>query len=94
MGRQGLSMPPRYTTWDRSAAGASVARLARVGPTVLAGGHGQPLTGPGTAELVRAFAARLPGVPEGRAPLAGATPELGEESSGHAGDGGHEKGDR
>ena len=60
-GRQGLSAPPWYTTWDRRAARDSIATLVRLEPTVLAGGHGNPLTGPGTADLVRAFAERSAG---------------------------------
>ena len=56
LGRPGLSGPPWYTTWSRRAARESVERLARLEPTVLAGGHGKPMTGPGTAAAVRAFA--------------------------------------
>jgi glyoxylase-like metal-dependent hydrolase (beta-lactamase superfamily II) len=56
LGRQGLSGPPWYTSWDWQAAKASVASLARLEPNVLAGGHGRPLTGAGTAAALRAFA--------------------------------------
>jgi len=56
LGRQGLSMPPWYTTWSRQAARESVERLAQLEPTVLAGGHGKPMTGTGTAAAVSAFA--------------------------------------
>ena len=56
--RQGLSGPPWYTTWDRAAAAASIAGIAGLAPSVLAGGHGLPLAGPGTAAAVQAFAAR------------------------------------
>jgi glyoxylase-like metal-dependent hydrolase (beta-lactamase superfamily II) len=56
--RQGLSGPPWYTTWDRGAARASIAAIADLEPSVLAGGHGLPLSGPGTAAAVKAFAAR------------------------------------
>jgi len=56
LGRQGLSGPPRYTSWSWPAARESVATLARLEPNVLAGGHGTPLTGPGTAGALRAFA--------------------------------------
>ena len=59
LGRRGLSGPPWYTTWDRRAAAESIATLARLEPAVLAGGHGTPLTGPGTAAAVRAFARTL-----------------------------------
>ena len=55
---QGLSGPPWYTTWDREAATASIADIADLEPSVLAGGHGLPLAGPGTAAAVHAFAAR------------------------------------
>jgi glyoxylase-like metal-dependent hydrolase (beta-lactamase superfamily II) len=54
--RQGLSGPPWYTTWSRQAAKESVDRLARLEPTVLAGGHGRPMTGAGTAEALSAYA--------------------------------------
>lgn len=55
-GRQGLSEPPWYTTWDRRAAVASIAAIASLAPTVLGGGHGRPLVGPGTVDAVRAWA--------------------------------------
>ena len=42
--KAGVSGPPWYTTWNRDAARDSVQRLARLRPTVLAGGHGEPLT--------------------------------------------------
>ena len=57
LGRQGLSGPPGYTTWDMTAARASIRVIAALAPTVVAGGHGRPLVGPGTADAVRAFAA-------------------------------------
>ena len=53
--RAGLSGPPWYTTWNRRAAQEAIGTLARLEPTVLAGGHGRPLTGAGTAARVRAF---------------------------------------
>jgi glyoxylase-like metal-dependent hydrolase (beta-lactamase superfamily II) len=56
--RQGLSGPPWYTTWDRQAAIASISEIADLEPSILAGGHGLPLTGPGTAAAVHAFAER------------------------------------
>ena len=56
-GSQGLSGPPWYTTWDRQAARASIRAIADLEPAVLAGGHGHPITGPGTAAAVREFAA-------------------------------------
>jgi glyoxylase-like metal-dependent hydrolase (beta-lactamase superfamily II) len=54
--RSGLSGPPWYTTWNRRAANDSTNRLARLEPTVLAGGHGNPLTGTDTATTVGTFA--------------------------------------
>jgi glyoxylase-like metal-dependent hydrolase (beta-lactamase superfamily II) len=65
LGRQGLSAPPRYTTWSPRPASASIAAIAALEPTVVGGGHGRPLAGPGTADVVRAFAA---GVAAPRAP--------------------------
>ena len=53
--RAGLSGPPWYTTWNRPAAQESIATLARLEPTVLAGGHGRPMTGTGTPGRLRAF---------------------------------------
>ncbi len=61
-GRQGLSGPPWYTTWDGRAAAASIRTIADLAPTVVGGGHGRPLIGPATAAAVRAFASEL-GVP-------------------------------
>jgi glyoxylase-like metal-dependent hydrolase (beta-lactamase superfamily II) len=63
--RQGLSGPPWYTTWSRQAARESVARLARLEPNVLAGGHGTPMTGAGTAAGLRAFAEHFAGARHG-----------------------------
>lgn len=59
LGRQGLSAPPWYTTWDREAARASIRAIAGLQPSVLAGGHGRPLAGPGAAAVIREFAARM-----------------------------------
>ncbi len=61
-GRQGISAPPWYTTWDREAAAASIARIADLEPAALAAGHGLPLAGPGTAVAIQGFAT---GAPEG-----------------------------
>ena len=57
--RQGLSAPPWYTTWDQTAATASIVEISSLEPAVLAGGHGLPLAGPGTAAAVHAFARRM-----------------------------------
>jgi glyoxylase-like metal-dependent hydrolase (beta-lactamase superfamily II) len=54
--RPGLSGPPWYTTWSRRAAQESVERLVLLEPTVLAGGHGKPMTGTETAAAVSEFA--------------------------------------
>ncbi len=59
--RQGLSGPPWYTSWNWRTAKTSVATLARLEPLVLAGGHGTPLIGAGTAGALRAFADHLSG---------------------------------
>ncbi len=59
VGRQGLSGPPWYTTWDRRAAAASIATIAGLEPAVVGGGHGRPIRGAGTAARVRAFAKRF-----------------------------------
>ena len=54
--RQRIAAPPRITTWDWPAAKASLAALARLGPLVLAPGHGRPVTGPAAAAALRDFA--------------------------------------
>ena len=56
-GSQGLSAPPWYTTWDRDATLASIRAIADLEPSVLAGGHGRPLTGSDTASVISEFAA-------------------------------------
>lgn len=56
LGKQGLSLPPWYTTWNWQTSMESVAALAQLEPRVLACGHGSPLTGAGTARALRAFA--------------------------------------
>ena len=56
-GSQGLSAPPWYTTWDRDATRASIRAIADLEPSVLAGGHGRPLTGSDTASVISEFAA-------------------------------------
>lgn len=54
--RSGLSRPPWYTTWNRDQATASIAKLATLEPTVIAGGHGMPLTELDTTAQLRSFA--------------------------------------
>jgi glyoxylase-like metal-dependent hydrolase (beta-lactamase superfamily II) len=56
LGRPGLSGPPRYTSWNWPLAKASIAAISRLQPTVIAGGHGMPLTGADTASAVASFA--------------------------------------
>ena len=52
-----VSGPPWYTTWSRKAAMDSVARLAELGPRLLAPGHGQPIA-MGVVPRLRAVAAK------------------------------------
>jgi deazaflavin-dependent oxidoreductase (nitroreductase family) len=59
-----LSGPPYITTWNWRAAKDSVAVLAKLGPSVIAGGHGIPMAGPDTAHALRAFAERTAIVPK------------------------------
>ncbi len=61
LGRQRVSGPPWYTTWDWRAAKASAALLAELEPRVLAGGHGIPMSGPETPSRVRSFSDRFSG---------------------------------
>jgi glyoxylase-like metal-dependent hydrolase (beta-lactamase superfamily II) len=56
LGRNGLSGPPWYMTWNSIAAHESIQALAALAPQVLAGGHGIPLSGPGTADAIDDFA--------------------------------------
>lgn len=55
-GAAGLSGPPRYTSWSWRAAQQSIAVLAGLEPAVLAGGHGTPMAGAGTARALQALA--------------------------------------
>jgi glyoxylase-like metal-dependent hydrolase (beta-lactamase superfamily II) len=55
--RAGVSGPPWYTTFSRAAARESIGTLARLEPTVLAGGHGDPMTGTQTASALAVLAA-------------------------------------
>lgn len=59
LGRQGLSGPPWYTSWNWRAAKESVAILAQCEPLVLAGGHGLPLVGDEAAAKLRDLAAPI-----------------------------------
>jgi glyoxylase-like metal-dependent hydrolase (beta-lactamase superfamily II) len=67
LGRPGLSGPPWYTTWHRQAAEASIRTLAQLGPTVVAGGHGSPMTDGETSARLRAFAGLNPEPPRSAA---------------------------
>jgi glyoxylase-like metal-dependent hydrolase (beta-lactamase superfamily II) len=70
--QQGLSGPPWYTTSSWRTAQESIAALARLEPRVLATGHGSPMSGPGTARELRAFAnhCRAPDPPTSDYPVA------------------------
>jgi glyoxylase-like metal-dependent hydrolase (beta-lactamase superfamily II) len=59
LGRQGLSGPPRYTSWSWPLVRESILALAALEPIVLAGGHGMPLSGPSTSDALHAFARGL-----------------------------------
>ena len=50
-----LGGPPWITTWDWPAAGASAVRIAGMRPSVIAGGHGAPMTGGEVAARVQEF---------------------------------------
>jgi glyoxylase-like metal-dependent hydrolase (beta-lactamase superfamily II) len=65
LGRNGLSGPPWYTTWNSFAAHESIQALAALEPQVLAGGHGIPMSGPGTTEAINDFAQSI-AAPTGR----------------------------
>jgi glyoxylase-like metal-dependent hydrolase (beta-lactamase superfamily II) len=54
-----LGGPPRLTTWSWRAATESVSVLARLEPSVLAPGHGRPMTGPMLAPALRALRDQL-----------------------------------
>lgn len=54
--RDGLCDPPWYFTWSRVESRRSVAAIAELRPNVVASGHGEPMTGPSTTELVQRFA--------------------------------------
>ena len=54
--KQRLSGPPWYTTWSWRAAKESVVSLARLEPSVLACGHGLPMSSSRTALQLQAFA--------------------------------------
>lgn len=64
-----VSGPPYISTWSWPIAKESVATLARLEPSVLACGHGAPLTGAGIATELREFAERF------------ATPRAAQEAS-------------
>jgi glyoxylase-like metal-dependent hydrolase (beta-lactamase superfamily II) len=63
-----LHGPPAYFTSDWEAARASVEKLARLDPAVVAPGHGRPLSGRQLPQELRALAAefRDVAVPENR----------------------------
>jgi glyoxylase-like metal-dependent hydrolase (beta-lactamase superfamily II) len=57
--RRRISPPLRLPSWDWKSAKASVAILAALEPTVLASGHGAPMSGPGVAGELRGFSERF-----------------------------------
>lgn len=59
--KQCVSGPPYISSGNWQAAKVSVAALARLEPRVLASGHGIPITAPGAASELRAFADRFSG---------------------------------
>ena len=59
--KQRIARPPSVATWNWRAAKASVAALAKLDPSVLACGHGIPMTGAGTARDLHAFADHFSG---------------------------------
>jgi glyoxylase-like metal-dependent hydrolase (beta-lactamase superfamily II) len=63
-----LHGPPAYFTSDWNAARESVRRLAQLNPTIVAPGHGKPLSGANVAEALRTLAANFDAiaVPENR----------------------------
>jgi len=61
--RRELSGPLRLTTWRWAAAKESAAVLARLEPSVLATGHGEPLAGPRTPAEVDALIERFTAPP-------------------------------
>lgn len=54
-----LHGPPSYFTWDWTAAGASVRKLAALRASVVAPGHGKPLAGESVPDAVEELAARF-----------------------------------
>jgi glyoxylase-like metal-dependent hydrolase (beta-lactamase superfamily II) len=52
-----LHGPPAYFTWDERLAAQSIRRLAELGPTLIAPGHGQALAGADVTAKMQHFAA-------------------------------------
>ena len=50
-----LAGPPWITTWNWPAATASAVRIARLGPSVIAGGHGAPMAGAEATTHIQEF---------------------------------------
>jgi glyoxylase-like metal-dependent hydrolase (beta-lactamase superfamily II) len=57
-----LHGPPSYFTSDWNLARESVQRLAQLNPTIVAPGHGKPLSGPNVPEALRILAANFDAV--------------------------------
>lgn len=54
-----LHGPPAYFTWDERLAAQSIGRLAQLGATLIAPGHGQALAGAEVAQKMQRFAAEF-----------------------------------
>ena len=59
-----ISSPPWYSTWNCRAAKDSVTTLSRLEPSVIASGHGLPITANSVAVDLHAFADRFVGTPD------------------------------
>ena len=64
--REELDRPAAPFTTDWGAARRSVEEHARLEPSVVAAGHGVPMSGPGVAEALHGLAVRFPVPPRGR----------------------------
>ncbi len=63
LSRLRISGPPWLSTWDWEVAKRSAVVLSRLEPSVLASGHGVPMTGASVAQDLYAFARRFSGEP-------------------------------
>jgi glyoxylase-like metal-dependent hydrolase (beta-lactamase superfamily II) len=58
LSEQRVAEPPWYTSWSWQVAKASAAAVAKLAPSVIASGHGAPLTGLAAQQGLREFLAR------------------------------------